>query len=104
MKKYNYGNSVSDSPLVIVTWVDANSSYGWRDPEDMRMNSGLQECTSVGFMVVYNRKYISVAQSHNALEGHGSHWADLISIPRSCIQSIKILREPKEKWYAGEGK
>ena len=80
---------------VEVYWKDAASLHGWRDPEDVRRYGGLTACRSTGYLTHVDGHLIQIAQSRHdrkAEPGIMDRWADILTIPRSQVQRIRLLR------------
>lgn len=73
---------------VTVRWVDSASTPGWNLLRDG--DYGIIECESTGYLVESNRKRVTVAMSVQ-LPGK-TRACDLMSIPRSCVRSIKAVK------------
>lgn len=69
---------------VIVQWEDSATTSGWRDDAK---EAGTAECQSVGFVLEHTSKVIKLAQSISI----GGHFAEVISIPKFCIKSVRGL-------------
>ena len=74
-------------PILFVEWIDAHSEYGWHEFSHVQSEPDPQR--SVGFLIRESENTISIAQSH---QEEGSLVADVLTIPRSYITSIKKLR------------
>lgn len=75
--------------IVIIEWLDANAADGWTNMKKARSHP-LAECFSVGYIVRRNFRQITLAQSISSDKGDTCD--ALISIPTSCIKSIKELK------------
>lgn len=67
-------------------WVDSYSEHGWMSEEEALLNKPA-ECSSVGFLLLKNNKYVILAQSDSS-----HNVADLITIPKGCITNIQYLK------------
>lgn len=81
---------MSDFPLVLVTWHDAETQHGWESVSDARVDT-IPACVSVGFVIKKTRKEIVLAQTIARGELNGR-----ITIPRGwVVGNIIALRRPK---------
>ena len=78
----------SDMKLVKIEWLDANAADGWVSRARARTHP-LAKCSTVGYVIKRNYRQITVAQSISTDKGDTCD--AIISIPTSCIQSIKEL-------------
>lgn len=82
--------TMSDFPLVLITWKDAETSVGWEAIGDAQADT-IPACVSVGFVIKKTRKEIVLAQTMARGELNGR-----ITIPRGWIVgNIIALRRPK---------
>lgn len=74
--------------IYIVDWVDSSHSLGWKTKDELRPD--IQHCRTVGYFVSENDEAICMAQSI-AIANEYAPYAELISIPKVCIQkSIEL--------------
>ena len=69
--------------------------HGWHDPKTIKGYSGLTACCSVGYLTRLDRVVVQLAQSRHDLgkePDNADRWADALSIPRSQVQRIRLLR------------
>lgn len=82
-------NKYPNFPIVVVEWRDAIHSAGqWESIEDQ--TDELPLIYSAGFLVKKTRSKIIVCAAVDPASGH---MAGEITIPRSMVQSIKILKD-----------
>jgi hypothetical protein len=73
---------------VRVTWEDSCASGTWRKLEDALEHCQPATCTSVGYLLRDDERDVLLAQSEDSM---GSV-TDFISIPRSAVREMKVLR------------
>ncbi len=74
-------------PIVEIEWVDTATLRGWRSLDSHR-NSGLLVCKSAGYLIKKTTKEVQIIQSFSEED----QFTESITIPRSCVKSIKILK------------
>ena len=74
-------------PRIHVKWVDACHYNGWQTGVTTFEPVPVE---TVGFLVEHGGDYVSVA---NSVDSNGQ-WADVISIPRSCITDYEVVEWP----------
>lgn len=79
--------------MVIVEWVDsANHSVGWTEVDDLKKSLQLAKIETIGYVVKYSRKGITVVQSV-CVGGPGETTVcNGMSIPAGCIKQITVLK------------
>ncbi len=71
---------------VLVTWLDAASRSGWRSRSRIS-KCGPIRIKSLGWLLEKNKKYVIVSQNLSKWQAGA-----LLSIPRSCVESIEELK------------
>ena len=72
--------------IVEVNWVDANGNDGWVSLKRAQTHN-LAPTNSIGYIIKKNKRQITIAQSIS-----GDAVDMILSIPASCIKSIKELK------------
>lgn len=80
--------SRSRRPIYYVEWEDSETWSGWGKPEKFP-KPGL--CTTVGFLVCEERRYLVFASSH---DGDNSSVNCIIRIPKVAIRRKRKMRDP----------
>lgn len=72
--------------LVVVEWVDPETSYGWRDKESVEAitESELPLCETVGWLLRCDDEMVVVASSKNGRGGYG----EITKIPQGVVKEI----------------
>lgn len=73
--------------IVKVDWIDSATEGGWQ--KKCKTSGGVCTCYSVGFVIRRNKRELTLAQSKSEF----GNIAEVISIPTSCIKSIKQLED-----------
>lgn len=82
-----------DRPLVIVEWEDSQATTsGWRHETDLNPKYELPIVYTVGYLLQETERYVTVVQSMIFYKDVSNQICGIMSIPRSCIKSIKKLR------------
>lgn len=76
---------------VEITWVDAAHYQGWAEPDDS-MSVLPKDCTSVGYLLTVDKKFVRLAQSLSGTDTPDAQIADVLAIPRVWVQSMKVLK------------
>ena len=76
--------------MYVVAWMDACSSSGWHDVDELGDEEKHYLVLTTGFIVAKDKDYICVAQSA-AVSDDGTY-ADILSIPRGMVKKIERLR------------
>jgi hypothetical protein len=80
--------------LLEVSWVDAMSKYGWDSKASYEKWVETNEETehfTVGYVVSVSDKRVALVQNKAAYTtGEGLCYADMTSIPRTCIRQVQI--------------
>ncbi len=76
-------------PIAKVDWIDSAASDGWQD-EGHAADTTPSRCMTVGWILKKTREHITLAGSRSDLD----NCSQVMSIPRKCIVSIKILDSP----------
>ena len=72
--------------LVLIDWEDSNFEHGWLSIDQV---TGILITTeSVGFIIFEDETRISIAQNKSGIDT----FMGIITIPKSCIKSIRQLR------------
>lgn len=73
--------------MVLVNWEDSNIMHGWRVPEETTEDR-VADCQTIGFVIADDEDKVILAMGKSNLGAV----MECITIPRSCIQSIRELR------------
>lgn len=83
------------APVVEVTWVDAASAPGWGPSNRVQGDlGGLVRCVSVGYLANITKDAVSLFQSVQCDDP--DEVADIVSIPKACVESIVFLKPDSE--------
>lgn len=83
-------SSTNVTPIVEITWLDAASAPGWGSRSRIQDNlSGLVRCKTVGYLCGVNAQAVSLYQTTQ--ENPDDDVAEILSIPRSCVESVLVL-------------
>ena len=74
-------------PLVVVTWVDSTSHYGWLHGDEV-MAKQMAVIATVGYLVSATRKEVRLVRSFAKDGGVG----DLMLIPKSGVLKVTKIR------------
>lgn len=80
--------------LVLVEWVDSHSGKGWQPMDEIKKNSKLLYCRSVGWVANEDQNCISLTP-HLSGEKNDSvvvYCCGDITIPKKSIVKIKVIR------------
>ncbi len=77
------------SDLLLVTWLDCWSDYGWHPRDEDKLSE--MRCYSLGHLQSVNETQLEISQSIS-LESKGN----TLTIPRKCIISISKLKVGSE--------
>jgi hypothetical protein len=83
---------VSEFPIVLVSWRDANAQGGWNDQREAT-DFGVCTCSTVGALIYRDAKVVKLAGS---IAWGNHHYGDLIAIPMAWVKSIKRLGKVEE--------
>lgn len=78
-------------PLVLIEWVDSQSCGSWVSREEAEKDT-VATCKTVGWLVKKNREVVTTAASCSSNDNYG----DRMSMPRSVVKSIKVLKEVRK--------
>lgn len=73
-----------------IEWIDSCTHGRWESAEFHRENSSPTTCRTIGYIVASTPKKVVVAQSMSKDTGGV---ADTMAIPRSCVLSIKHIKD-----------
>lgn len=74
--------------IIKVWWEDSNSTAGWQDVADCKVN--IAYCETVGFLVEETKDAICMALSR-CTTPRNNPYAHLITIPKCCIKRTKVF-------------
>lgn len=77
--------------IVEVVWTDSNMAGGWHSVADMRATvvQGAMECRTAGYLFHEQEDRVTIVCN----QADNENVADAMSIPRSAIKSMTMLRE-----------
>jgi hypothetical protein len=78
-------------PIVEVQWVDSTAHTNWQRTGEAigRLEGGLEQIRTVGYLLRRNRSYLAVAQSCGSYD----HVDAIMQIPRSVVRSLRVLEK-----------
>ncbi len=83
--------SIERFPIVEIDWLDACRSGGWSSLDYYKKRT-LAKCRTTGYLINKDRKHVTVMQSL----GSDVDGTDGITIPRSNIQKMRILKKGRK--------
>lgn len=75
---------------VLVTWQDAHSAPAWVFQGEAE-EQDLVECKSVGWLLRWDSRIVTLAASTYPADGGGMVCGDVLSVPAACVTSIQVL-------------
>lgn len=96
-KEHTYNDKVvkPTHKLVIVEWLDSQSSAGWRHEKDVNPNYHLPVVYTTGYLIEDKPEYVTISSSMIFYEEVSNQVCGLMTIPRGCITSVTILKKAK---------
>ena len=79
----------SKTPIVIITWIDAETTHGWQDNSDT--DTSHTEVLTIGFLISEDEKSVVVASSVSDTSNNSR-----MKIPRGMILSMTEIAAPKK--------